>query len=46
MALDPQAIPPPIIVISPANVLDNTVPAPTVSDEGCVGAVEGNKMDT
>ena len=46
MALDPEAIPLPTIVVSPANVPDDKALAPTVGDDGSAGTGEANAMDT
>jgi len=45
MALDPEAIPLPTIVVSPANVPDDMALAPVVGDDGSVGTGEANTLD-
>jgi len=46
MALDPEAIPLPTIVVSPANVPSDKALAPAVGDDGSAGTGEANAMDT
>jgi len=46
MALDPEAIPLPTIVVSPANVPDDKALAPVVGDDRSAGTGEANAMDT
>jgi len=45
MALDPEAIPLPTIMVSPTNVPDDMALAPVVGDDGSVGTGEANTLD-
>jgi len=45
MALDPEAIPLPTIVVSPASVPNDKALAPMVGDDGSVDTGEANAMD-
>ena len=46
MVVDIQAVPLPVIVVSPVGVSDTSSPAPTVVVAGCVGPADDTTMDT